>query len=72
MVYRLLPCRPGMDPTKNKEAQAGEGYFEDASENIYAPMAWMESRTQKWVRYTVVKSVSGDGGRPENDCRRHV
>jgi hypothetical protein len=27
----------------------------------------MESLIQKWVRYTVVKSVTGEGGIPENE-----
>jgi hypothetical protein len=72
-------CRPGMDPTKNKEAQVGEGYFKDEQAFRKYLCAygvdgernkWTEedaSLIQKWVRYTVVKSVSGEGGIPDNE-----
>jgi hypothetical protein len=72
-------CRPGMDPTKNQKAQVGEGYFEDEQSFRKYLCAygvdgernkWTEedaSLIQKWVRYTVVKSINGEGGIPENE-----
>jgi hypothetical protein len=68
-------CRPGMDPTQNTKAQLGEGYFEDEQSFRKHLCAygvdgdrekWTEADLiQKWVRYTVIKSVSGDGGKLE-------
>jgi hypothetical protein len=70
-------CRPGMDPTKNTKAQLGEGYFEDEQSFRKHLCAfgvdgdrgkWTEDDEiliREWVRYTVVKSVSGEGGKVE-------
>jgi hypothetical protein len=70
-------CRPGMDPTKNTKAQLGEGYFEDEQSFRKHLCAygvdgdrgkWTKDDAtliKDWVRYTVVKSVSGEGGKVE-------
>jgi hypothetical protein len=70
-------CRPGMDPTKNKEAQVGEGFFKDEQSFRNHLCAygvdgdrdnWTEddeNQIKDWVRYTVVKSINGEGGKLE-------
>jgi hypothetical protein len=64
-----------MDPTKNTKAQLGDFEDEQSFRKHLVRLWRMEiatnglkmtkSRSKKWVRDTVVKSVSGQGGKPE-------
>jgi hypothetical protein len=72
-------CRPGMDPEKNKMAQLAEDWFQgeqtfrehlcaygvDGDRNTWTDED--EVLIKNWVRYTVVKSINGEGVIPDFD-----